>query len=238
MEKESLFFDGNEKQFFQTDDPEQVIIHFKDAITAFGNVKKAALADKGKVNCSISSLIFDFLKKNGIDTHYIARVGEREQLCRKISIIPLEVIVYNYISGPLSVKLGLEEGMKPGSTIYDLRYNNAELGDPIINASQAVALGLLNKEEIESILDTAKQINSLLFAVFEKAGLKLVDMKLEFGRASTGEIILSDEISPDTCRIWDAETDEKLDKDRFRFDLGYIVASYSKVYEKLSKVLE
>jgi len=238
MEKKNLFFDGNEKQFFQTEDPEQVIIHFKDAITAFGNVKKAALADKGKVNCEISSLIFDYLKKNGVDTHYIAKVDDREQLCRKITIIPLEIFVYNYISGPLAVKLGLEEGTKPSTTVFDFRYNCAELDDPIINASQAVALGMLSFEEIDRMVDTAKKINDLLFDLFSRAGLKLVDMKLEFGRVSTGEIILSDEISPDTCRIWDAETDEKLDKDRFRFDLGYIVASYSKVYDKLSKVLE
>ena len=238
MEKKELIFEGNEKQLFQTEDSGLVIFHFKDVATAFSGVKRANLADKGKVNNEISSLLFGYLREKGINTHFVEKLGDREQLCRKISIIPLEFFVHNYIAGPLAGKLGIPEGTKTPCVVYDLRYNNDALGDPYINGSQARALGIVNEEDYKYMCATVKTVNELLVDLFDKAGLKLIDMKLEFGRSVEGEIILSDEISPDTCRIWDAETGEILDKDRFRHDLGYIVASYSKVYDKLTKVLE
>ena len=233
MEKRDKIFEGNEKMVFATDDPEKVIFHFKDIVTAYNSIKRAQLPTKGIVNNAVSSLIFDYLKQNGVHTHYIEKIGPREQLCHKILIVPLQVVVHNFVAGSLATRLGIEEGTKPCTVIYDLRYNNEELGDPLINDTQAVALGIVSFEDLEYVYETARRINALLTDLFTKAGLKLVDFKLEFGRDWTGHLIVSDEISPDTCRIWDAETDEKLDKDRFRHDLGYIVASYEKVYERL-----
>ncbi|MBQ9399214.1 MAG: phosphoribosylaminoimidazolesuccinocarboxamide synthase [Bacteroidales bacterium] len=236
MERRELLFDGKEKQVYATDDPEKVIFRFKDVISAYDGIKRATLADKGKTSTAFSSLIFEYLRDHGVRTHYIERVSEDEQLCHKICIIPIEVVVHNYIAGSIAEKLGLEEGVKPSCVIYDLRYNNDALGDPLINDTQAIALGIATQEDLKTIYSTARRINTLLVKLFERAGLKLVDMKLEFGRAWNGEIIVSDEISPDTCRIWDAETDERLDKDRFRRDLGYIVAAYAKAYDRLLKV--
>lgn len=236
MEKKEILFDGNEKQVFATSDPQLVIFRFKDVVTAYNNVKRARVERKGIVNNAISSLLFEYLKKHGVDTHFVRKIDEREQLCRKIEIIPIELIVRNVVAGTEAMRLGMPEGTKPSTPIFNLRYNNDSLGDPIINDTEAIALGIATQEDLNVILRTGKRINELLAALFEKAGITLVDLKLEFGRAHDGSIIVSDEISPDTSRFWDAGTGERLDKDRFRLDLGDVVDSYEKVYDRLKTV--
>lgn len=236
MNKGELLFDGNEKQVYSTESPDVVLIHFKDIATAFNNIKRAVVLGKGIVNNAISSYIFTYLRNNGIDTHFIEKTGEREQLCRKIEVIPLQIVVRNYAAGTLADRLGLEEGYKPANVIYDLRYNNDELGDPLINDSQATGLGIATPADLAYMYETAAKVNDLLQSLFSRAGIKLVDIKLEFGRATDGSIILSDEISPDSCRLWDIETGRKLDKDRFRHDLSDVMASYREVWERLSKL--
>ncbi len=236
MQKKELIFDGNEKRVYATDDPSTVIFHFKDVATAFNNVKTAVFPGKGVVNNRISACIFDYLRENGIRTHFIAVLNEREQLCRKSDNIPLEVVVRNYIAGSLADRLGLEEGMKPSTVIYDLNYNDSDLGDPLINDTQAVALGIVSFDDLKYIYDTAHKVNALLLKLFSSIGIKLVDFKLEFGRDTDGQIMLVDEISPDTSRFWDAATDRRLDKDRFRHDMGNIMASYQEVLDRLMTV--
>lgn len=237
MQKKEVIFDGNEKRFFSTDDEDKVVVSFKDIATAFHGIKRATFPGKGAVNNKISALLFRELAKAGIDTHFVDVVAENEQLCRKITIIPIEITVHNYIAGPLALTLGVEEGFKPENVVIDMAYNNDALGDPPINEDHAVALGLVSYEELNNMLSVARKANEVLKNLFNKAGIKLVDFKLEFGRAMSGEIIMSDEISPDTCRLWDMETDDILDKDRFRHDLGYILDAYEKVYNRLVKVV-
>ena len=232
--KKELIFEGNEKRIYAVDDPNKVVFHYNDVIVAYNNVKRARLRGKGILTNKISAFLLDYLNGCGIPTHFIERLDDREQLCRKIEIIPLEVVVHNRMAGTLAAKLGVEDGFKPANTIVDLCYNNDELGDPLVNRDQAVALGLATYEELEKILSMARSAGKLLTDLFHKAGIELVDAKIEFGRASdTGEIIISDEISPDTCRLWDEETQERLDKDRFRLDLGDVIAAYTQVLERL-----
>ena len=239
MNKDRLIFDGNEKQVFSTDDPNMVIFRYKDVTTAFHGVKRARFAGKGELSNEISALLLGYLNENGVETHYVRKIGDREQLCRKIEIIPLEVVFHNRIAGSLATKLGVEDGYKPANTILDLCYNNDELGDPLINRDQAAGLGLATYLELDEMYDIVRRSGKLLTDLFEKAGIELVDAKFEFGRAAdTGSIIISDEISPDTCRLWDKETGERLDKDRFRLDLGDMVESYGIVLEKLKNVFD
>ena len=235
--KKELIFEGNEKRVFATDNPDQVIFHFTDVIVAYNNVKRARLKNKGVLANRISAILLEHLNKGGIPTHFIERLDDREQLCRKIEIIPLEVVVHNRMAGTLAAKLGVEDGFKPSNTVVDLCYNNDELGDPLVNNDQAVALGLASYKDLERMLSLAKRAGELLTALFHKAGIELVDAKIEFGRASdTGEIIISDEISPDTCRLWDEMTQERLDKDRFRLDLGDVIPAYTQVLERLESI--
>ena len=232
--KNELIFEGNEKKIYATDQPNQVIFHYTDVTVAYNNVKRARLKRKGILSNRISAFLLGYLNKCGIPTHFIELVDEREQLCRKIELIPLEVVVHNRMCGTLASKLGVEDGFKPANTIVDLCYNNDELGDPLVNSDQAVALGIASYEELEKMFSMARKAGELLKELLHKAGIELVDAKFEFGRATdTGEIIISDEISPDTCRMWDEETGERLDKDRFRLDLGDVIPAYSKVLEKL-----
>ena len=232
--KKELIFEGNEKRIYAVEDPNRVIFHYNDVIVAYNNVKRARLKGKGILTNKISAILLDYLNGCGIPTHFIERIDDREQLCRKIEIIPLEVVVHNRMAGTLAAKLGVEDGFKPANTIVDLCYNNDELGDPLVNRDQAVALGLATYEELEKILTMARKAGKLLTDLFHKAGIELVDAKIEFGRASdTGEIIISDEISPDTCRLWDEKTQDRLDKDRFRLDLGDVIAAYTQVLERL-----
>ena len=239
MVKDKLIFNGNEKQVFSTDDPFQVIFRYKDVTTAFHGVKRARFAGKGELTSQISALLLGYLNDNGVETHFIKTLpDEREQLCRMIEIIPLEVVFHNRISGSLAQKLGVEDGMKPENTILDLCYNNDELGDPLINRDQAVALGIATYQELDAMYDTVRRAGKLLTDLLHKAGIELVDIKFEFGRAAdSGEIIISDEISPDTCRMWDEATGERLDKDRFRLDLGDVTDSYKTVLNRLKQAL-
>ena len=232
--KKELIFEGNEKRVYATENPDQVIFHFNDVIVAYNNVKRARLKGKGILTNRISALLLGYLNECGIPTHFIERLDDREQLCRKIEIIPLEVVVHNRMAGTLAAKLGVEDGYKHSNTIVDLCYNNDELGDPLVNNDQAVALGLASYEELDVMLGIARRAGKLLTELFHKIGIELVDAKIEFGRASdTDAIIISDEISPDTCRLWDEQTGERLDKDRFRLDLGDVIPAYSKVLERL-----
>jgi phosphoribosylaminoimidazole-succinocarboxamide synthase len=238
MVKDKLIYNGNEKQVFSTDDPTRVIFRYKDVTTAYHGVKRARFAGKGALDNQISALLLGYLNENGVETHYIETVGDREQLCRKIEIIPLEVVFHNRIAGSLAVKLGVEDGFKPSNTILDLCYNNDELGDPLINRDQAVALSLATYQELDLMYDIVRRSGKLLTELLDKAGLELVDAKFEFGRAAdSGSIIISDELSPDTCRMWDKVTGERLDKDRFRLDLGDVVNAYGTVLDKLKQVI-
>lgn len=235
--KKELIFEGNEKRVYATENPDQVIFHYTDVTVAYNNVKRARLLRKGIFSNKISALLLGYLNSCGIPTHFIELLDEREQLCRKIEHIQLEVVVHNRMCGTLASKLGVEDGYKPGNTIVDLCYNNEELGDPLVNSDQAVALGLASYEDLETMFSMAKRAGKLLTELLQKAGIELVDAKIEFGRASdTGEIIISDEISPDTCRMWDPETGERLDKDRFRLDLGDVIPAYAKVLERLESI--
>ena len=239
MTKGALIFEGNETQVFATDHPDQVIFRYKDVTVAFNNVKRARFKGKGALDNQISAILLDYLNKNGVETHYIRTLSDQEQLCRKIEIIPLQVVVHNRIAGSLAYRLGVPEGFRHSNTIVDLRYNNDDLEDPFINRDHAVALGLATYQELDGMYNAARKVNDLLKPLFHKAGIELVDMKIEFGRASdTGAIIISDEISPDTCRLWDEATGERMDKDRFRLDLSRVVESYTNVFERLKQAIE
>lgn len=235
MEKRELLYEGKAKQVFLTDDPDCIIIHYKDDATAYNNVKKAIIEAKGLINNQISAIVFEYLGKNGIPTHFIKQLNERDQLCRRVKIFPLEFVVRNIIAGSMAKRLNIPEGTKPSNTIIDICYKNDELGDPLINNDHAVALGVVTYGELDEIFAIARKVNELLTDLFKKHGITLVDFKMEFGRTSDGQIVLADEISPDTCRFWDSETNEKLDKDRFRRDLGKVREAYEEILHRLTK---
>jgi len=239
MNRNELIFNGNEKQVYATDDPDKVIFRYKDVTLAYNSIKRARFLGKGALDNQISAILLGYLNRNGIETHYLETLSDNEQLCRKIEIIPLEIIVRNRVCGSLSRRLGIQDGYKQPNTIIDLHYNNDELGDPLINVHHAVALGLVSYEELEHMYAVARKVNELLKGLLHKAGIELVDTKIEFGRASdNGHIIISDEISPDTCRLWDEQTGNRLDKDRFRLDLSDVVASYRNVLDRLNQVIK
>ncbi|WP_295988016.1 phosphoribosylaminoimidazolesuccinocarboxamide synthase [uncultured Alistipes sp.] len=235
MKQLEMLYEGKAKQVFLTDDPDKIVIRYKDAATAFNNIKKATIENKGVLNNAISTLIFHELHKAGVKTHYIETLNEREQLCRRVQIIPLEVIVRNVIAGSMAQRLGIEEGTKPSNVIYDICYKNDELGDPLINDHHAVALGAATYDELARIYAMTARINEVLIGMFRKMNINLIDFKIEFGKTSDGEIVLADEISPDTCRLWDMDTNEKLDKDRFRRDLGKVREAYEEILARLKK---
>lgn len=238
MVKKELVFDGNEKQVFNTSDPDKVIFRYKDDTLAFGGIKRAVFKGKGELNNKISAILLEELNKAGVPTHFIQRVNDCEQLCRKIEIIPLQFIVRNRIAGSLAERLGVHEGLKSKTPIFEIRYNNDDLGDPLINDDHAVALDIASRDDLKTMYAIARNTNKILGKLFHKAGIELVDVKIEFGRASdNGEIIISDEISPDTSRLWDEATGRRLDKDRFRKDLSDVVASYREVLERISKAI-
>nr|WP_122119593.1 phosphoribosylaminoimidazolesuccinocarboxamide synthase [Alistipes megaguti] len=238
MKQLEMLYEGKAKQIFRTDDPERIIIRYKDTATAFNNIKKATIENKGVVNNAISSIIFRELERAGVKTHFLEKLNDRDQLCRRVTIIPLEVVVRNVIAGSMAQRLGIEEGMQPSNTIYDLCYKREELGDPLINDHHAVALGLVTYEELKTIYAMTARINEVLKTLFARINVKLVDFKIEFGRTSDGEIVLADEFSPDTCRLWDMTTHERLDKDRFRRDLGRVRESYEEILSRLKKITE
>lgn len=232
MEKREFIYEGKAKQVYAASRENLVIIHFKDDATAGNGAKKGTIVNKGIINNKITAKIFKMLGENGIKTHLIEVLNDREQLCEKVKIFPLEVTVRNVIAGTMSKRLGIEEGTVPPETIFEIGYKNDELGDPLINDYHAYALGI-KKEELEIIYSMTKKINQLLIKMFDEIGIKLIDFKIEFGRNSDGEIILADEITPDTCRLWDKKTGAKLDKDRFRRDMGNIEKAYIEVAQRL-----
>ena len=232
MEKRELIYEGKAKQVYASDKENLIIIHFKDDATAGNGAKKGTIVNKGAINNKITAKIFKMLGENGIKTHLVEVLNDRDQLCQKVKIFPLEVTVRNVIAGTMSKRLGIEEGTVPPETIFEIGYKNDDLGDPLINDYHAYALGI-KKEELEIIYSMTKKINELLIKIFDEIGINLIDFKIEFGRNCEGEIILADEITPDTCRLWDKKTGAKLDKDRFRRDMGNVEEAYIEVAERL-----
>ncbi|MGL5381103.1 phosphoribosylaminoimidazolesuccinocarboxamide synthase [Clostridium sp.] len=234
MEKLEMMYEGKAKKIYATDNADEVIVYYKDDATAFNGEKKGAIEDKGVLNNAITSVLFEMLNENGIKTHFIEKLNDREQLCKKVEIVPLEVIVRNVAAGSMAKRLGLEEGFALKTTVFELSYKDDSLGDPLINDYHAVGIGATTFEELETIYAMTAKINDLLKEFFIKQNIRLIDFKLEFGRYN-GEIVLADEISPDTCRFWDATTGEKLDKDRFRRDLGNVKDAYVEILNRMSK---
>lgn len=236
-QKLEMLYEGKAKQIYATENPEEVIVYFKDDATAFNAQKRGQVQLKGEMNNAITTLIFEYLKSKGIETHFVKQLNEREQLVKKVSIIPIEVVVRNYAAGSMAQRLGVEEGVKSPVTIFDICYKKDELGDPLINDHHAVFLGAATYEELNEMYALAGKIDKALQELFDKINIILVDFKIELGKTSDGKIILADEISPDTCRLWDKDTLKKLDKDRFRRDLGDVTEAYVEIYQRLKSVL-
>lgn len=235
MEKKEFLYEGKAKKIYATDDPDKVIVYYKDDATAGNGEKKGTIADKGIINNELTSYLFEMLASQGVKTHFIEKLNDREQLCWKLDIVPLEVITRNIIAGSMAKRLGLEEGTLPKKMIQEFSYKDDELGDPLINSDHAVAIGAATEEEVAEILEVTAKINQILSDAFKKEGILLVDFKIEFGRDKDGNLLLADEITPDTCRLWDAETKKKLDKDRFRRDMGGIEEAYKEILHRITK---
>lgn len=234
MQKEAMLYEGKGKKLFATSEEDVVIAEFKDDLTAFNAEKKGVESGKGALNCQISSLLFELLAENGITSHYIKRLNDIDMLCKKVSIIPIEVVVRNIATGSLTKRLGISEGSVLPFALVEFYYKDDALGDPIINDEHCKILGLVEEQsELEVLKTQARKINDILKDFFDKRGLKLVDFKLEFGRDKDSKIILADEISPDSCRFWDKQTNQKLDKDRFRQDLGSVKVAYEEVLKRI-----
>ncbi|GAA0766729.1 phosphoribosylaminoimidazolesuccinocarboxamide synthase [Clostridium subterminale] len=232
MDMKNFIYEGKAKRIFKTEKEDEVLVYYKDDATAFNGEKKASIASKGILNNTISSIIFEMLKEKGIKTHFVEKISDREQICKRVDIIPLEIIVRNIAAGSMAKRYGVEEGTELKTTVLEISYKNDELGDPLMNDYHAMALEIATKEELDYIYDQASKVNKILTEFFLNQDIKLVDFKLEFGKLN-GEILLADEVSPDTCRLWDLKTGEKLDKDRFRRELGDLVEGYTKVLERI-----
>lgn len=233
MEKRKLMYEGKAKKVFETDNLELLIVSYKDNATAFNGLKKGSISGKGIINNKMSNLLMQRLEKNGVPTHFVKEINDRETVVKKVTILPLEIIIRNISAGSFSKRYGVEEGITFETPTIEFSYKNDELGDPLLNSYHAIALGLCSKEEIEIVKKYAFAVNKYLKAFWASCGVILVDFKIEFGKLSDGTIILADEISPDTCRLWDSKTKEKLDKDRFRLDLGGTEEAYAEVMKKL-----
>lgn len=237
MKKCGQLYEGKAKKVFLTEDEDVLIVSYKDDATAFNGLKKGTIVGKGVINNRMSNHLFQIIQENGVPTHLVQELNDRETAVKRVEIVPLEVIVRNVAAGSFSNRLGIPEGQELASPTIEFSYKNDELGDPLINSSYAKALELAEESEIETIRNYAFKINEILKAEFQKAGLKLIDFKLEFGRFH-GEIILADEISPDTCRLWDIDSNEKMDKDRFRRDLGNVEEAYIGVAKRIGLKME
>nr|WP_204403866.1 phosphoribosylaminoimidazolesuccinocarboxamide synthase [Alkaliphilus hydrothermalis] len=234
MTKLEMLYEGKAKKVYKTEVQDQLIVTYKDDATAFNGEKKGSIAEKGAINNQMSAILFQLLEEMGVENHFISLINEREMVVKSVTILPLEVIVRNVTAGSMAKRLGLEEGKILKSPVLEFCYKNDELGDPLINDDHAIALELATKEQIQYIKEQALKVNEILQEFFLTKGLKLVDFKLEFG-VYDGKVILADEISPDTCRLWDSNTNEKLDKDRFRRDLGNVEEAYQEVLNRLKK---
>ena len=237
MEKKEQLYEGKAKKVFKTDDPEKLIVSYKDDATAFNGLKKGTVAGKGVINNRMSNRLMKLLEKEGVPTHFVEELSERETLVKRVSIVPLEVIVRNISAGSFAKRYGVEEGIVFKSPTIEYSYKNDALGDPLLNRYHALALGLATPAELDTIERYSFKVNEVLSAFWRDCGVTLVDFKLEFGRLSDGTVVLADEISPDTCRLWDTKTKEKLDKDRFRRDLGGVEDAYREIMGRLEKKL-
>lgn len=230
----TLIYEGKAKRLFTTEIADEFIQEFKDDATAFNGLKKDKIPHKGELNNKISSIIFEHLIKEGIPTHFIRKISDTEMLVKKVSIVKAEVVCRNVAAGSLVKNLGFEEGLELNPPIIEMYLKSDELGDPLFTDEHILAMGIATREELKTIREYALRINSILKKFFLDRGIRLIDFKLEFGRDNDGTIILADEISPDTCRLWDAATGKKLDKDRFRFDLGNVEEAYKEIMERVS----
>ena len=233
MKKLEQLYEGKAKKVFATDDPDIVIVDYKDDATAFNGLKKGTIAGKGVINNKMSNMLFKIMEQHGIPTHYVEELSDRETAVKKVQIVPLEVIIRNTAAGSFSKRYGVPEGKKLPVTVLEFSYKNDDLGDPLINDYHALAMELATPEEIETIKKMAFKVNDVMKDFFKTLNIDLIDFKLEFGRFK-GQIILADEISPDTCRFWDMTTGEKLDKDRFRRDMGGVEDAYKEVFARLT----
>ena len=233
MEKLEQLYEGKAKKVFKTSDPEKLIVSYKDDATAFNGLKKGTIAGKGVINNRMSNLLMQMLEKAGVPTHFVEEINERETVVKRVSIVPLEVIIRNISAGSFAKRFGVKEGIVFDRPTIEFSYKNDELGDPLMNSYHALALKLATEDEIETLKRYAFKVNDELKKFWLECGVTLVDFKLEFGRLADGTIVLADEISPDTCRLWDVKTGEKLDKDRFRRDLGGVEDAYAEVMKRL-----
>ncbi len=234
MKKLEQVYEGKAKKVFRTDDEGLFIVDYKDDATAFNGLKKGTIAGKGAINNRMTNSIMQLLEQHGISTHFVKELSERETLVKRVQIVPIEVIVRNVAAGSLAKRLGLAEGTRLKSTVLEYCYKNDELGDPMINDYHIFAMGLASKEQLEKIAAYSLKINEILVAFFKEIGVDLIDFKLEYGVTNDGTLVLADEISPDTCRFWDSKTGEKLDKDRFRRDLGGVEEAYQEMMKRLN----
>ena len=233
MEKKEQLYEGKAKKVFATDDANLVIVDYKDDATAFNGEKKGTITGKGVINNVMSNHMFQLLEQQGVPTHFVEQLSERETLVKKVSIVPLEVIIRNISAGSFAKRFGVEEGIVFDEPTIEFSYKNDELGDPLMNADHAIALKAATREEIETIKAMAFKVNEVMKQYFDTLNVILVDFKLEFGKTADGKIVLADEISPDTCRLWDKTTKEKLDKDRFRRDMGGVEEAYQEIMKRV-----
>ena len=233
MQKKEQMYEGKAKKVFATDDPNLVIVDYKDDATAFNGEKKGTIVGKGAINNVMSNHMFQLLEQQGVPTHFVEQLSERETVVKKVSIVPLEVIIRNISAGSFAKRYGVEEGIVFDEPTIEFSYKNDDLGDPLMNAYHAIALKLATREEIEQIKGMAFKVNEVMKQYFDTLNVLLVDFKLEFGKTADGKIVLADEISPDTCRLWDKTTKEKLDKDRFRRDLGGVEEAYQEIMKRV-----
>lgn len=234
MKQGERLYEGKAKIVYATDDPDLLLVHFKDDATAFNGLKKGTIGDKGALNARISAALFQYLAEHGVPNHFVSLAGEREMVARRLTIIPLEVVVRNVAAGSLAKRLGLEEGTRLARTVVEFYYKRDDLGDPLVNEYHIQALELATPAEVAELAAWGLKVNDLLGAYLKPRRLELIDFKLEFGRTREGRVLLGDEISPDTCRFWDTETGEKLDKDRFRRDLGGVEEAYQEVWRRIA----
>ena len=233
MKKMEQLYEGKAKKVFATDDPDIVLVDYKDDATAFNGLKKGTIVGKGVINNRVTNFLMQMLEKNGVPTHYVKEISDRETLVKRVRIVPLEVIVRNIAAGSLSKRLGLPEGTKLAKTVLEYCYKDDELGDPMVNEYHIMAMEWVDKATLDKIAEYALKINQLLGDYLKQSNIELIDFKLEFGITSDGTLVLADEISPDTCRFWDSTTGEKLDKDRFRRDLGGVEDAYQEILRRL-----
>lgn len=233
--KKELLYEGKAKRIYKTDQDDLLFVSYKDSATAFNGEKKATIAGKGRLNNEISSLIFKWLDKNGVENHFVKRISETEQIIKKVEIVPLEVVVRNVTAGSMAKRLGIEEGMTLEQPIIEFYYKDDRLGDPLITEDHIWVLKAATPEQVEEIKSITRRVNQELVQIFADCNVRLIDFKLEFGIDKNGKVLLADEISPDTCRLWDAETNEKLDKDVFRRDLGQLTDAYEEIFKRLRR---